>query len=98
MIAEVYLKDNDAGLINGQEAIFDAGGTAKGYYGQWTPSFLKTVSVVLEPAYPARLKGIHIINLPASFYAIIKAFKTFLPEKFRDRVKYTNVSYSNSLI
>lgn len=48
---------------------------------------IKEVNILCREAYPIRVKGIYIVNLPSMAEKMVTTFKMGLPNKIRNRVK-----------
>lgn len=63
---------------------------------QFTPTFVKKMTMMSQEGSPLRQKGFHYVNTPTGFETVFNMFKTFMSEKNRSRL-YVHGSNLESL-
>ena len=65
---------------------------------QFTPTFVKKMTMMSQEGSPLRQKGFHYINTPTGFETVFNMFKSFMSEKNRERVGIPILSILISLL
>lgn len=86
MSADVLLNEDDNFIINGLHLIYDMKGFSLGYAKHLTPAVCKKVVLMIQHAYPLRLKGFYVLNAPAVYEVVVNMFLPFFNEKLKRRV------------
>lgn len=74
MINDILLRDDDNLAVAGQVGILDlAGVTAKHNY-QYSPVFIKKMTMMSEEGSPIRHQGFHYIDTPCGFDQVFNVF------------------------
>ncbi|XP_063155403.1 alpha-tocopherol transfer protein [Candoia aspera] len=85
MSSELLARELDT-QRNGVKVIFDLQGWKYAHAFQFTPVVVKKIAVILTDGFPLKIRGIHIINEPLTFYHIFNLVKHLLPEKIKSRI------------
>ncbi|XP_058460640.1 alpha-tocopherol transfer protein-like [Malaya genurostris] len=86
MMGDILLKEDDNLGIAGQVGILDLANTKMAHFLQFSPTFVKKITMLSQEASPLRLKGFHYINTPPGFETVYNMFKGFMNEKNRSRL------------
>lgn len=86
MINDILLLEDDNFMVAGQIGVCDLKGVTIQHFIQMQPAFVKKMTMMMQEGSPIRQKGMHYINVPASFEQIFNLFKSFLNEKMKSRV------------
>lgn len=83
---DIEMMEDDNAIIAGVININECKGLPLGYILQNEPALLKKIAVYVEKGMPARVKGVHMINVPKEAVAVINLIKSFMPKKIRERM------------
>ncbi|KAF2899700.1 hypothetical protein ILUMI_06472, partial [Ignelater luminosus] len=83
---DVLLNEDDNLTVNGLYIISDMKGFSLKYLKQITPTLSKKVMLLLQSAYPLRLKGVGFLNTLPVHDALINMFTPFFNEKLTKRL------------
>ncbi|GAB0090853.1 alpha-tocopherol transfer protein-like [Sergentomyia squamirostris] len=86
MVFDIFIIDNDQWTVSGVLEVIDLANVTMAHILQFTPIYIKKLSVICQDAMPLRLKGVHCINAPPGFDTVFNSFKRFLSEKNRNRI------------
>ncbi|KAL9703998.1 hypothetical protein quinque_007516 [Culex quinquefasciatus] len=86
MMGDIMMMEDDQLGIAGQVGILDLANTTMAHFLQFSPTFVKKVTMLSQEGSPLRLKGFHYINTPSGFEMVYNLFKNFLNEKNRTRL------------
>ncbi|XP_058066736.1 retinol-binding protein pinta-like [Anopheles bellator] len=96
MLNDIMMLEDDNMVIGGQVGILDMANVTPAHFLQFTPTFVKKMTMMSQEASPLRQKGFHYINTPSSFELVFNMFKSFMSEKNRSRL-YVHGSNLESL-
>ncbi|XP_065172224.1 alpha-tocopherol transfer protein-like [Atheta coriaria] len=85
MIGDVRLAAEETGVA-GDVYILDASIITPAHFAKITPAIAKKFLVIVQEAYPVKLKEVHVINISPIIDTIINWAKPFLTEKIRNRI------------
>ncbi|XP_058464609.1 retinol-binding protein pinta-like [Malaya genurostris] len=86
MIIDIMMKEDDNLCVAGQVAIGDLENATMAHFMQFSPTFMKKMTLLSQEASPLRLKGAHHLHTPPGFETIFNIFKGFMNEKNRSRL------------
>lgn len=86
MYLDILLNEDDNFVINGIRIISDMQGFSLGYLKHLTPALCKKMVLIVQNAYPMRLKGIYFINTPAIYDIFVNMFMPFFNKQLKSRV------------
>ncbi|XP_058830845.1 retinol-binding protein pinta-like [Topomyia yanbarensis] len=86
MANDIMMIEDDNFVIAGQIGILDLANVTMAHFLQFTPSFVKKMTMMSQEASPLRQKGFHYINTPHGFEVVFNMFKTFMSEKNKSRL------------
>ncbi|KAG5672155.1 hypothetical protein PVAND_002308 [Polypedilum vanderplanki] len=86
MSIEAHMQHDDNYLIGGVIGILDFTHVTVNHFMQFTPGFIKKVSMLQQDAAPIRQKGSHFVKMPAIALTVFNIFKSFTNEKNRQRI------------
>lgn len=97
MMSDIMMMEDDQLGIAGQVGILDLANTTMAHFLQFSPTFVKKVTMLSQEGSPLRLKGFHYINTPSGFEMVYNLFKNFLNEKNRTRVRFPSTPKSTKI-
>ncbi|GAB0090854.1 alpha-tocopherol transfer protein-like [Sergentomyia squamirostris] len=77
---------DDQWIVGGGVGVLDLTNVTVAHLVQFTPIYIKKLSVVCQDAMPFRFQGLHCVNAPPGFEAVFDWFKRFVNEKNRKRL------------
>ncbi|XP_053684677.1 alpha-tocopherol transfer protein-like [Sabethes cyaneus] len=86
MINDLMMMEDDNFVVAGQIGILDLANVTMAHFLQFTPSFVKKMTLMSQEASPLRQKGFHYINTPHGFEVVFNMFKNFMSEKNKSRL------------
>ena len=86
MINDILLREDDNITIAGQIGILDLANVAVNHFSQFSPTFIKKMTMMSEDGSPIRQRGFHYINTPAGFEQVFNVFKSVMNEKSKGGV------------
>ncbi|XP_058460978.1 alpha-tocopherol transfer protein-like [Malaya genurostris] len=86
MANDLMMIEDDNFVIAGQIGILDLANVTMAHFLQFTPSFVKKMTIMSQEASPLRQKGFHYINTPHGFEIVFNMFKSFMSEKNKSRL------------
>ncbi|XP_053661311.1 retinol-binding protein pinta-like [Anopheles marshallii] len=86
MINDILMLEDDNMVIAGQVGILDLANVTSAHFLQFTPTFVKKMTMMSQEGSPLRQKGFHYINTPTGFETVFNMFKSFMSEKNRSRL------------
>lgn len=86
MANDIMMLEDDNFVIAGQVGILDLSNVTVNHFLQFTPSFVKKMTMMSQEASPLRQKGFHYINTPNGFELVFNMFKNFMSEKNKSRL------------
>lgn len=86
MLNEVLMQEDDNLIVAGQVGILDLANVTMAHFLQFSPQFVKKMTLMSQEASPLRQKGFHYINTPKGFEVVFNMFKSFMSEKNKSRV------------
>ena len=87
MIGELLMRDDDNYVIAGQIGILDFTGVSLSHFLQFSPNFIKKMTMLQQDAMPVRQKASHFINMPPIALTVFNLFQSFTNEKNKKRVR-----------
>lgn len=88
MFGEIMMLEDDNANVSGYIEIMDMTGVTAANLFALQPQLLSKFSAFADEAMPTRQKGIHFINVPASFESGFKSLRSFFPDKVKNRVSH----------
>jgi len=85
MIGDLRLDMEDTGVA-GDVYIFDASILTPAHFAKITPAIAKKFLVIVQEAYPVKLKEVHVVNVSPLVDTVVTWAKPFLKEKIRNRI------------
>ncbi|XP_057658442.1 alpha-tocopherol transfer protein-like [Diorhabda carinulata] len=85
MIGDVRLAAEETGVA-GDVYILDASVATASHFSKINPALIKKFLVIIQEAYPVKLKEVHVVNVSPLVDKIITWIKPFLKEKIRGRI------------
>jgi len=86
MIMDVLLEEDDRAVICGTVFIIDHSNVTMSHLVQYSPSFAKKTTTLLQEGYQFRSKGIHHFHMSSIVTAVFNMFKSLMKEKMRKRL------------
>ncbi|EAA43295.4 AGAP012165-PA, partial [Anopheles gambiae str. PEST] len=86
MMSDIMMKEDDNLVVAGQVGILDLANVTSAHFLQFTPTFVKKMTMMSQEGSPLRQKGFHYINTPTGFETVFNMFKSFMSEKNRSRL------------
>uniref|UniRef100_A0A182PGB9 CRAL-TRIO domain-containing protein n=1 Tax=Anopheles epiroticus TaxID=199890 RepID=A0A182PGB9_9DIPT len=86
MINDIVMLEDDNMVIAGQVGILDLANVTSAHFLQFSPTFVKKMTMMSQEGSPLRQKGFHYINTPTGFETVFNMFKSFMSEKNRSRL------------
>lgn len=86
MIGEMMMREDDNFVIAGQIGILDFTGVSMGHFLQFSPGFIKKMTMIQQDAMPIRQKASHFVNMPSIALTVFNIFQSFTNEKNKKRV------------
>ncbi|EDW69398.2 alpha-tocopherol transfer protein [Drosophila virilis] len=90
MFGEIMMLEDDNANVSGYIEIMDMTGVTAANLFALQPQLLSKFSAFADEAMPTRQKGIHFINVPASFESGFKSLRSFFPDKIKNRVSVSS--------
>ncbi|KAF2887184.1 hypothetical protein ILUMI_18989, partial [Ignelater luminosus] len=87
MYLDVLLNEDDNFTVNGLYIINDMRGFSLGFVKQLTPALCKKAVMVVQNAYPYRLKGAYCLYTPAAYEIFLNMFTPFFGKKLKSRFR-----------
>lgn len=97
MMQDIMINEDDSFVISGQIGILDLSGVNVGHFMQFSPTFVKKMTVMTQDSSPIRQKGLHWINTPRGFESVFNIFTAFMNEKNRSRVSSSAALFSHTM-
>lgn len=85
---EIIIMDDPYACINGIIYVIDLKEMTLSMASKFTPTFLRKLVQFYEKSLPLRIKGVHLINMPGFFHAVLGMVLPLLSEKLRQRVSF----------
>lgn len=85
MIGDIRLDAEETGVA-GDIMILDASIVTPAHFSKVTPAIVKKFLVIVQEAYPVKLKEVHVVNISPLIDTIITWVKPFLKEKIKNRI------------
>ncbi|CAO1434182.1 unnamed protein product [Diamesa hyperborea] len=86
MMQDIMINEDDSFVVSGQIGVLDLSGVNVGHFMQFSPTFVKKMTVMTQDSSPIRQKGLHWINTPRGFESVFNIFTAFMNEKNRSRL------------
>lgn len=86
MANDLMMIEDDNFVIAGQIGILDLSNVTMAHFLQFSPTFVKKMTMMSQEASPLRQKGFHYINTPNGFEMVFNMFKNFMSEKNKSRL------------
>jgi len=86
MIMDVLLEEDDRAIICGAVIIIDHSNVTMSHLAQYSLSFAKKTTTLLQEGYQFRSKGIHHFHMSSIVTTVFNMFKSLMKEKMRKRV------------
>ncbi|XP_017955099.1 retinol-binding protein pinta [Drosophila navojoa] len=90
MFGEIMMLEDDNANVSGYIEIMDMAGVTAAHLFALQPQLLSKFSAFADEAMPTRQKGIHFINVPASFESGFNSLRAFFPAKIKNRVSVSS--------
>ncbi|CAG9861687.1 unnamed protein product [Phyllotreta striolata] len=85
MIGDVRLEAEEIGVA-GDVYILDASVATATHFSKVNPNMIRKFLIIVQEAYPVKLKEVHVVNVSPLVDKIITWIKPFLKEKIRERI------------
>ncbi|KAK9721330.1 CRAL/TRIO domain [Popillia japonica] len=85
MVGDIRLAAEETGVA-GDVYILDASIVSPAYFAKFTPGAVKKFLLIVQEAYPVKLKEVHVVNISPLVHTIIEWVKPFLKEKIKNRI------------
>ncbi|GJQ80642.1 hypothetical protein Trydic_g9227 [Trypoxylus dichotomus] len=85
MVGDIRLAAEETGVA-GDVYILDASIATPAHFAKFTPAMVKKFLLIVQEAYPVKLKEVHVVNISPLVYTIIEWVKPFIKEKIRNRI------------
>ncbi|KRT85384.1 CRAL-TRIO domain containing protein, partial [Oryctes borbonicus] len=85
MIGDIRLAAEETGVA-GDVYILDATIATPVHFAKFTPAMVKKFLLIVQEAYPVKVKEVHVVNISPLVYTIIEWVKPFIKEKIRNRI------------
>lgn len=91
MVIDVMVLEDDGFIIAGVQAILNMENSGMGHYLRcsYYPNLLRKLFYSMMRAYPVRPKGVHFMNVPATFGFFYRLVRPLIPAKIKKRVSST---------
>ena len=86
MINDILLRTDDNLTVAGQIGILDLAGVQCLHFMQYSPLFIKKMTMMSHLGSPIRHRGFHYINTPNGFEQVFNVFKSVMHEQRRENV------------
>lgn len=86
MVNEILMRDDDNFVVAGQIGILDMAHVTRKHFQQYTPAFIKKMTMMSDEGSPIRHEGFHYINTPQGFESVFNVFKMSMKEKCKTTV------------
>lgn len=86
MIMDVLLEEDDRVVICGAVFVIDHSNVTMSHLTQYSPSFAKKATTLLQEGYQFRSKGIHNFHMSSIMTTSFNMFRSLMKEKMRKRV------------
>lgn len=86
MVNDLMMQEDDNYIIAGQIGILDFTGVSLSHFLQFSPTFIKKMTMLQQDAAPIRQKASHFVNMPAIALTVFNLFQSFANEKNKQRV------------
>ncbi|XP_055598366.1 retinol-binding protein pinta-like [Uranotaenia lowii] len=86
MANDIMMMEDDNFVVAGQIGILDLANVTMAHFLQFTPNFVKKMTMLSQEASPLRQKGFHYVNVPNGFEAVFNVFRSFMNEKSKSRL------------
>ncbi|KAF4527165.1 hypothetical protein B566_EDAN007183 [Ephemera danica] len=83
MVGDVRMFED---LCAGDQVVFDMRGSVISHLGQLTLPIVRKFMICGQSAYPSRLQGIHLLNVPSYLDKFLALFKPLMKDKLADRI------------
>lgn len=87
MVTDVLLNEDDNLVVAGQIGILDLAEVTVHHFVQYSPAFIKKMTMMSQEGSPTRHRGFHYINTPAGFEQVFNVFKSVMKEESQQRVR-----------
>lgn len=87
ILVDILLNEDDNAIISGVQYYVDMKGGTMDHYTIFGPTLIAKVFILLQHAYPIRIKGISYVNAPSFFDFVYSLFKFVLTDKLKKRVR-----------
>jgi len=86
MINDLMMMEDDNFIVAGQIGILDFSGVTVSHFLQFSPTFIKKMTMMQQDAAPVRQKASHFVNMPSIALAVFNIFQSFANEKNKKRI------------
>nr|XP_019550290.2 uncharacterized protein LOC109420412 [Aedes albopictus] len=86
MANDIMMIEDDNFVIGGQIGILDLANVSMAHFLQFSPTFVKKMTMMSQEASPFRQKGFHYVNTPNGFEMVFNMFRSFMSEKNKSRL------------
>lgn len=86
MVNDLMMQEDDNYIIAGQIGILDFTGVSLSHFLQFSPTFIKKMTMLQQDAAPIRQKASHFVNMPTIALTVFNLFQSFANEKNKQRV------------
>lgn len=86
MVNDLMMQEDDNYIIAGQIGILDFTGVSLSHFLQFSPTFIKKMTMLQQDAAPVRQKASHFVNMPTIALTVFNLFQSFANEKNKQRV------------
>lgn len=97
MINDILMRNDDNFVVAGQIGILDLANVTMAHLLQFSPGFIKKMTMMSQEGSPIRQKGFHYINTPKGFEQVFSMFKSFMNPKNQSRVQKQMMSMTEQL-
>lgn len=91
MISDLMMLEDDNFVIAGQIGILDFTGVTLNHFINFSPTFIKKMTMLQQEAMPVRQKATHFVNMPAIALTVFNIFQSFANEKNKKRVSHKTI-------
>lgn len=88
MVADLMMYTDDNYIVAGQIGILDFTGLKLSHLLQFTPTFIKKMTMLQQDSAPIRQKASHFVNMPSFALTVFTIFQSFAKEKNKQRVRF----------
>ncbi|XP_031343396.1 alpha-tocopherol transfer protein-like isoform X2 [Photinus pyralis] len=88
MVMDVLVQEDDSFVINGFQVIQFLPGLSLQHLTEMSPNLIRMMYLCTLKRYPARMKGLHFVNIPSAGYALFKMAKPLISEKIQSRIHF----------